>query len=137
MSSAIFVLDTNCLISAGLLRTSINRKAYEKAFREGVVVYSSHTLNEYETIFLKPKFDKYLPLEERKNLITLFKQNARHISTSLFSIKACRDPKDNMFLELAIAVKASCIISGDEDLRVLHPFRGIPILNAPDFLSQF
>ncbi|TXD83186.1 putative toxin-antitoxin system toxin component, PIN family [Subsaximicrobium wynnwilliamsii] len=53
------------------------------------------------------------------------------------SITACRDPKDNKFLELAVAAKASCIITGDDDLLVLHPFRSIPIFNPSDFLSSF
>lgn len=37
----------------------------------------------------------------------------------------CRDVKDNTFLELALSGKATWIISGDADLLVLHPFRGI------------
>jgi putative PIN family toxin of toxin-antitoxin system len=53
------------------------------------------------------------------------------------SVTDCRDPKDNKFLELAISANASCIITGDNDLLVLHPFRGIPILNAVDFINNF
>ena len=52
-------------------------------------------------------------------------------------IMDCRDPKDNKFLELAISANASCIITGDKDLLVMHPFRGIPILNAFDFINKF
>ena len=55
----------------------------------------------------------------------------------LISVTDCRDPKDNKFLELAISADASCIITGDKDLLVLHPFRDIPILNAVDFLNSF
>jgi len=40
-------------------------------------------------------------------------------------------------LELAISAKASCLITGDKDLLILHPFRGIPILNAVDFINSF
>jgi putative PIN family toxin of toxin-antitoxin system len=53
------------------------------------------------------------------------------------SITACRDLKDNKFLELAIAANASCIITGDKDLLALHPFREISILTANDFLNNF
>jgi predicted nucleic acid-binding protein len=53
------------------------------------------------------------------------------------SITACRDSKDNKFLELAVAANASCIITGDKDLLALNPFRGIPILNAVDFMNNF
>lgn len=52
-------------------------------------------------------------------------------------INVCRDPKDNKFLELAVASNASCIITGDKDLLILHPFRNIPILNAFDFLNNY
>ncbi|MGN6802815.1 MAG: putative toxin-antitoxin system toxin component, PIN family [Ginsengibacter sp.] len=63
-------------------------------------------------------------------------QNALFIEVSE-RVNACRDPKDNKFLELAVAAKASCIITGDKDLLELHPFRGIPILTANDFLNDF
>jgi uncharacterized protein len=48
-----------------------------------------------------------------------------------------RDPKDNMYLELALAGGAACLVSGDRHLLALHPFRGIPILRPNDFLAQF
>jgi len=50
-------------------------------------------------------------------------------------IKACSDPKDNIFLELAVYGGATCIISGDEHLLKLHPFQGIPIMKPDDFLT--
>lgn len=43
-------------------------------------------------------------------------------------ITACRDPKDNKFLELAISGRATHIVTGDTDLLALHPFRGIQIV---------
>ena len=61
--------------------------------------------------------------------------NATLFTPGLF-ITDCCDPKDNKFLELAVAANASCLITGDNDLLVLHPFRNIPILNATDFLNN-
>jgi len=52
-------------------------------------------------------------------------------------ISECRDPKDNKFLELAVAGDANCIVTGDKDLLVLNPFRGIKIISPSDFLIQF
>lgn len=49
-------------------------------------------------------------------------------------ITICRDPKDNKFLELAIAGKADVIVTGDEDLVVLDPFEGIPVIQPSEFL---
>jgi uncharacterized protein len=50
------------------------------------------------------------------------------------TVTACRDPKDDKFLELAVNASADIIVTGDEDLLVLHPFRGISILRPADFL---
>lgn len=47
---------------------------------------------------------------------------------------ACRDPKDDQFLALAVAANASAIVSGDDDLLVLHPLQGIDILKPAEFL---
>ncbi|HEY5210063.1 MAG TPA: putative toxin-antitoxin system toxin component, PIN family [Stellaceae bacterium] len=54
----------------------------------------------------------------------------------LFDVLACRDPTDDKFLELAINGRADVIVSGDADLLVLHPFRGIPIVLPPVFLRD-
>jgi uncharacterized protein len=51
------------------------------------------------------------------------------------TIRACRDAKDDKFLELAVSGRAAYIISGDDDLLVLHPFRGIAIMTAAEFLQ--
>ncbi len=47
----------------------------------------------------------------------------------------CRDPKDNKFLDAALAGEASYIISGDKDLLVLEEFRGIEIVTPAKFLE--
>jgi len=51
-------------------------------------------------------------------------------------IRACRDPTDDMFLELAVNGTADAIVSGDPDLLTLHPFRGIPILAPAAFVQR-
>ena len=60
-----------------------------------------------------------------------------HMINVDLDINVCRDPKDNKFLELAITANASCIITGDLNLLVLHPFNNILILSTADFLRQF
>ena len=52
------------------------------------------------------------------------------------SVTACRDPKDNKFLEAALAGDADCIVSGDADLLDLTPFENIPILRPAEFLAR-
>ncbi|WP_199302092.1 putative toxin-antitoxin system toxin component, PIN family [Pseudanabaena cinerea] len=45
----------------------------------------------------------------------------------------CRDPKDQMFLELAIAGNADYLITGDQDLLCLAPDFNCPILTIEQF----
>lgn len=48
----------------------------------------------------------------------------------------CRDPDDDLVLATALAAQADLIVSGDEDLLVLNPFQGIPILAASAALQR-
>ena len=49
-------------------------------------------------------------------------------------IHDCRDPKDNMLLELSLSGSADLILTGDRDLLTLHPWRGIAILSPASYL---
>ena len=51
-------------------------------------------------------------------------------------VTACRDPKDDKFLEAAIAGQADCIVSGDVHLLEISEFEGIPILRPAEFLAR-
>ncbi len=83
-------------------------------------------VSELEKVLRRNKFDQYLSHEERKQFLTSFILHATPVETDEI-ITACRDPKDNKFLELAVCGKADCIITGDADLLVLNPFRTIPL----------
>jgi len=116
--------------------------AYEKAKRTGVLLASLPTYNEFCDVFIRSKFDKFISIELRMEIINEFR-NVVELAEATEIITVCPEPKDNKFLGLAITAKASCIITGDDDLLVLHPclpdrqaFRGIPIVNASDFLNM-
>ena len=51
-------------------------------------------------------------------------------------IHACRDPKDDKFLDVALTGEAQLIVTGDQDLLALHPFHGIEILTPTAFLQR-
>ncbi len=134
--SRIFVFDTNVLINAALSPRSASRTALLKALREDILVYSDKTLQELHEKMYLPRFDKYLSLKQRLVFYYDYEMNAFPIIIR-HTIKACRDPKDDKFLELAKSANADCIVSKDQDLLVLHPFEDIPILNVPAFLNRF
>ena len=53
----------------------------------------------------------------------------------LVPIRACRDPRDDKFLEVAVNGSADAIVTGDRDLLDLHPFQGIAILAPAVYLE--
>ncbi len=135
--SSFFVFDTNSLVSAALTPQSTNRKAFDKALVLGTLIASAKTIEELIEVLFRKKFDKYfLNEDERWIIINKIEVNATIFIPSII-INDCRDPKDNKFLELAVAANASCIVTGDDDLLILNPFRDIPILKASDFLNNF
>jgi putative PIN family toxin of toxin-antitoxin system len=93
-------------------------------------------LLELNEVITRTKFDKYLSEEKRKQFLAALVKQAEFLEVNE-KITDCRDSKDNKFLELAISGEAECFISGDGNLLVLHPFRGIPILQPGEFLKQY
>lgn len=136
MKDNLFVIDTNTLISAFLFKYSTTRKAFDRVTETGKISASLETYNEFSEVLLRPKFNKYISKERKLLVLKEFKELIIFSEISE-SINVCRNPKDNKFLELAVAANASCIITGDNDLLILNPFREIPILNASDFLTAF
>ena len=132
-----FVFDANTLVSAFLLSdTSVSARAYYKAKADGRLVISEDTFNEFSDVFIRPKFDKYLPFHKRLVIIEDLKTTLQFKAITKV-IEVCRDPKDDKYLELAVSCDAACIITGDKDLLVLHPFEHIQILTPADFLKTF
>ena len=131
-----YVLDTNVLVSAILLPDSTASAAYVKALETGVLLASPETLAEYQEVMLRRKFDRYASPKRRQVFLNELIQGVEQIGI-IEEIKACRDPKDNQFLEVAVNGVANALITGDEDLLDLHPFRGIAILTPAQFLSVY
>lgn len=134
MSERLYVLDTNVLIRALLLPASTVQTALVKALRQGKIAQSLSTLDELKEGVERTKFDKYVSREERIRFFTSLLSEAVMIEITT-QITACRDPKDNKFLDLAVSGGAESLISGDRDLLSLHPFQGISILSPAAFVS--
>lgn len=130
-----YVFDTNVLVSALLFTNSSPRKALELALESGKILISTQTINELNNVLSRAKFERYISAEKRERFLFSLVKNSILIEIKE-TIYECRDPKDNKFLELAINGKATMIISGDKDLLILNPFRGIPILTVSQFLNS-
>ena len=133
----VFIVDTNVLVSAHLVEGSVTDLAFKKALKLGAISISEATMDELTEVVFRKKFDKYFKTDEaRYKLIEKIEAYSLLFSTDE-KIALTADPDDTIFLELAVAAKAACIISGDPHLLALHPFRGIPIINAATFLNFF
>jgi uncharacterized protein len=131
----LFVFDTNTLVSAILKPTGAIMQVVNVALQKGNIVCSTETKAEIRSVIQRDKFDKYLPLDERLKTLETILDKAIHVETKTTDQIACRDFTDVKFLRLAFEAKADCLISGDADLKVLNPFRGIPILSITEFSS--
>jgi putative PIN family toxin of toxin-antitoxin system len=130
-----FVFDTSVILSAVLVKQSVARQAFDKAVEQGKLLVSQATAEEVNEVLRRKGFDKYVLEEERIEFITALVRKAILVEITE-KVSACRDPKDNKFLELAVSGKATCIVSSDEDLLSLHPFRGIPVITPRQFMDD-
>jgi putative PIN family toxin of toxin-antitoxin system len=111
------------------------RQALDKAQDIGIILLSIAVFKELQEVLSRPKFDRYITLERRKELLENLVETTEFININE-TINECRDPKDNKYLELAVSGKAECIVTGDEDLLILNPFRQIDILTVQKFLDD-
>lgn len=129
------VFDTNTLISAFLLPQSIPRQALDAAVTSGHLLLSIATVTELTGVLRQPKFDRYLPEQRRLTLLAVLIRAAELVEVDT-AITDCRDPKDSKFLELAVSGRATQLVTGDQDLLMLHPYRGSIILTPRQFLTE-
>ena len=131
------VFDTSTLVGAALRPDSVPGHALSEAFASCLLCASEEALAELETVLGRRKFDRYLDRASRQEFVVLVRRHSHLFATSALPLDPgpCRDPKDLKFLALALAAKADCLVSSDQDLRVLHPWRNITILSPAEFLN--
>jgi putative PIN family toxin of toxin-antitoxin system len=129
------VLDTNTLVSAALRSGSIPDRALRFAVSQETILISAAVLLEYDEVLARPKFARILTLERRISFLALLSAVAIVIDAPEV-VADCRDRKDNKFLDLALAGHADLIISGDNDLLDLDPWRGVRILTSASYVAD-
>jgi uncharacterized protein len=126
------VLDTNIIVSSALggALVLILEKWDEGKF---TVIVTSDILSEYFEVINRPKF--------RLNQETIDKITRYLYQFSEFVVPEERirfveaDPKDDRFLEAAVAGQVDFIVSGDNHLLELKEFRSIPIISGREFIN--
>jgi putative PIN family toxin of toxin-antitoxin system len=133
---AYIVIDTNVLISAGLLPESKTAQSLALAVAHFVIAQNQATWHELETRIARPKFDRYFGVDGRlRHLVKIAQSIQRFEMKSDFAVS--RDASDDKFIGLALDAGAGILISGDPDLKDVQIFMGVEILSPAQFLERF
>jgi putative PIN family toxin of toxin-antitoxin system len=126
------VLDTNVLVSAILGGTSYH---ILDLWRDGKfdLLVTVDVLQEYLGVLKRPKFK--LPPEVIASIGAFLYRKGIFVTPEEKILAVTDDPKDNKFLEAAIAGDADVLVSGDHHLLTLNAFRRVQILSVNQFLE--
>jgi len=126
------VLDTNIIISSALGGALVLVLEKWDAGKFTVIV-TTDLVSEYFEVLNRPKFGlKQATIDKITNYIYQFSEFVVPEEKIQFIVD---DPKDDKFLEAAIAGKVDFIVSGDNHLLELKEFRSIPIITGREFLD--
>ncbi|MBI3307035.1 MAG: putative toxin-antitoxin system toxin component, PIN family [Candidatus Omnitrophica bacterium] len=126
------VLDTNVLVS-GLLSPFKAPGEIVRMSSSGTLqlCYDVRILSEYSDVLRRSKFN--LRADHVNALLDQIKTGGHH-ATGVPLKKALPDPSDEPFLEIAVAGKASCLITGNLKHYPHADCQGITVLSPSDFL---
>ena len=130
------VIDTNVLISAGLLPESKTAQVLALAVEHFVIAQNKDTWHELETRIARPKFDRYFGESGRLRHLVAIAQLIQHFEMST-QVSVSRDKTDDKFIALAIDSGAALIVSGDPDLKDVKAYKGIEILTPAQFFERY
>jgi putative PIN family toxin of toxin-antitoxin system len=132
------VVDTNILVRAVIKPSgSVGPVVQRLRRRDYSLLISRATLDELVDVLNRPHLRAKYGINDPvlRAVIRLVVLRSEMVSPQR-RITVCRDPRDDMFLEVAVGGHADVIVSGDEDLLSLDPFEGIPIVAPAHFLTM-
>jgi len=136
------VVDTNLFVR-GLLKGPVTLPLIQ-AWKTGVfqLVTSEQMLAELFEVLARPKFVRYFTQDDARELGDLIYERAEVVDPALH-VTLCRDPKDDMFLDVAIAGQVHYLVSGDDDLKgdealiaKMKQEYNVQIVGVPEFLAR-
>lgn len=114
------VLDTNIVLSA-LVFSGATSRALRDAWHSGQLqpCACTATVQELMRVLAYPKFR--LNAAEQRELLADYLPFVQvvQIPDPPPAVPPCRDPHDEVFMQLALAAKARALVSGDQDLLTL------------------
>jgi putative PIN family toxin of toxin-antitoxin system len=130
------VVDTNILVSFAIRPNQDFERLFDYLAGQGVTLVSEETIAELFAVLSREKFRKYIPQDSAIDYVEWYAGVSESVIVTEHVV-ACRDPKDDKFLSLAVAGKADCIIAGDSDLLEMIAYKGVPVYRAAEFLKLF
>ena len=130
------VVDTNVLISAGLIRSSTPGRVLDWVLQNGLLLTSVEARDEFASRFIgRSKFDRYATPTERRDFVADTLRTAEVVAvTSTPAI--CADPNDDTFVALAVDGRADVIVTGNtRDFLAEHA--GVPVLTPARFAERY
>ena len=131
----IIVLDTNVIVS-GILRPYSKAASILRLVATGAITlaYDLRIFSEYRDVLNRPKFtfakeeiDAFLDQVEKEGVLV-----------SVMPLKfRLPDPEDESFLEVALAGKATAIVTGNKRHFPKKECEGTKILSPAEFLEAF
>ena len=128
------IIDTNIWISVFI------NKDYQ-SFVKGIldnnikIISSLRQIEEISIVLSRPKLSGYVNKSLIEEFLLLFLKTVDVVESKI-KINDCRDEKDNFILETAVSGKADFIVTEDNDLLVLNPYKDLKIVTVKEFYNH-
>jgi putative PIN family toxin of toxin-antitoxin system len=128
-------MDTGVLVAGLYWRNEAHRCL--RAWQHGVfhLAVSEAVFDEYERVAWRVKEQERLAGDPGP-VLRLIQDLAVWVVPEPLPHRVCRDPKDDKFIETALAAKARPLLARDTDLAVLEKHFGIEIITPRQFLGR-
>ncbi|HET6239870.1 MAG TPA: putative toxin-antitoxin system toxin component, PIN family [Acetobacteraceae bacterium] len=122
-------------VGAVIKRDGTPLSALRKAVLTDTLALSRPVEDELLEVLSRPRLARFIDPQLREEVIgRLLRDPVRFVPTE--QVTDCRDAKDNKYLELAAAARATLIVSSANDHRVLNPWRGVRILRPVEYCAM-
>jgi putative PIN family toxin of toxin-antitoxin system len=121
--------DTNVLVAA-LVARGVCADLLEHCVRGHVVVTSEVLLDELQDVLTRKLRQSEA---DARSAVRLFRETFTLVIPSVLDPPVCRGPDDDVVLATALAGECAAVVTGDQDLLILDPFRGVPLLAPSGF----
>jgi uncharacterized protein len=122
------LLDTNVLVAA-LVARGVCTDLVEHCVRQHLVVSSQSLLDELRDVLTRKLRQRSVDV---RPALRLFEETFTLVVPAMIE-PICRDRDDDVVLATALAGECVAVVTGDQDLLILDPFRGIRVLSPADF----